>query len=265
MGNTALHYASMSRRAEFVEEVLKMYRHPSSFLHFKVEFKRPEDLDGLSFQEGGPHSAAEYVVSRTSARKHGQAGIMFGDGLESVSFKLPVDLLRAPLMRAQPDPKVKDVVRALANGQTLKSFPVEFKFCRPALVGIFAQDTWSNIELNATESRQHPDDLKENLKILRLLAKERAILHQETGRLRHPSGKPSSILCPSERPRPPVLPILPQSLQKSSSSPRISKRLPEVENPLATVTNRGFHKSNSVPIVGWSNKAVDRANWSLPR
>lgn len=265
VGNTALHYASMSRRADFVEEVLNIYRHPSTFLHFKVEFKRPEDLDGLGFSAGGPRAAAEFVVSRTSARKHSRAGIMFGDGLEAVSQKLlrPDRPDPRSLARPRPDPKVKDVVRALTSGEELKSFPLEFKFCRPALVGIFAQDTWANIEALATEGRQHPDDFKENMRILRLLRKEKEILAQQTGRLRHPTGKPL-LGAPVDRPVPPGLPVLP-ALAASASSPRVSKRIQQAENPAFTATNRGFSKSNSVPIVSWSNKAIDRANWSLPR
>ena len=104
---------------DFVEEVLNIYRHPSTFLHFKVEFKRPEDLDGLGFSAGGPRAAAEFVVSRTSARKHSRAGIMFGDGLEAVSQKLlrPDRPDPRSLARPRPDPKVKDVVRALTSGE----------------------------------------------------------------------------------------------------------------------------------------------------
>ena len=72
VGNTALHYASMSRRSDFVEEVLNIYRDSRTFLHFKVEFRRHEEVEGLLFSEGGPRAAAAFVVSRFSDKKHGR-------------------------------------------------------------------------------------------------------------------------------------------------------------------------------------------------
>ena len=272
VGNTALHYASMSRRSDFVEEVLNIYRDSHTFLHFKLEFKRHEEVEGLLFAEArGPRAAAEFVVSRFSDKKHGRAGIRFGDGLEAVCTKLPSDMLPGrhaqAYARARPDPKVKDVVRALENGEQLKSFPLEFRFCRPALIGIFAQDTWGNIEaITRDAGKQHPDDLKENLKILRLLRKEREMLAQQVGpphyRQRGAKGMAKGMAKGIEREAPPALPALPAL---SVSSPRVSKRIQVAESTPFMVTNRGFSKSNSVPIMSWSNKAIDRANWSLPR
>ena len=269
VGNTALHYASMSRRSDFVEEVLNIYRDSHTFLHFQVEFKRHEEVEGLLFTEArGPRAAAEFVVSRFS-EKHGRAGIRFGDGLEAVCTKLPSDMLPGrhaqAYARARPDPKVKDVVRALENGEQLKSFPLEFRFCRPALIGIFAQDTWGNIEaITRDAGKQHPDDLKENLKILRLLRKEREMLAQQVGPPHYRQRGAKGIAGASkgiEREAPPALPALPAL---SVSSPRVSKRIQVAESHPFMVTNRGFSKSNSVPIMSWSNKAIDRANWSLP-
>lgn len=265
VGNTALHYASMSRRSDFVEEVLNIYRDSHTFLHFKVEFRRHEEVEGLLFTEGrGPRAAAEFVVSRFSDKKHGRAGIRFGDGLEAVCTKLPTDFLprfsyAAP--RAKPDPKVKDVARALENVEQLKSFPLEFRFCRPALIGIFAQDTWHNIEaITRDASKQHPDDLKENRRILRLLRRERELLAEQGG---HPRFRMQRAKCVEGPEAPPALPALPTL--GTMSSPRVSKRIPAAESHVLMVTNRGFSKSNSVPIMSWSNKAIDRANWSLPR
>ena len=266
VGNTALHYASMSRRSDFVEEVLNIYRDNHTFLHFTVEFKRHEEVEGLLFTEStGPRAAAEFVVSRFSDKKHGRAGIRFGDGLEAVCTKLPKDMLpgrhAAAYTRARPDPKVKDVVRALESGEQLKSFPLEFRFCRPALIGIFAQDTWANVEaLTRDASKQHPDDLKENRKILRLLRKERELLAHQVG----PAHRSQRVKC-IEMEAPPALPTLPALSVSSLSSPRVSKRISAAESHPLMVTNRGFSKSNSVPIMSWSNKAIDRANWSLPR
>ena len=264
VGNTALHYASMSRRSDFVEEVLNIYRDSRTFLHFKVEFRRHEEVEGLLFSEGGPRAAAAFVVSRFSDKKHGRAGIRFGDGLEAVCTKLPEILPgKRSFARARPDPKVKDVVHALDNGDQLKSFPLEFRFCRPALIGIFAQDTWSNVDAIARDaSKQHPDDLKENLKILRLLRKEREMLAEQAGPTQHRFQRVKCI--EHDDGPPPALPVLPH-LASSSSSPQFSKRIAVPEGHSFMVTNRGFSKSNSVPIMSWSNKAIDRANWSLPR
>ena len=111
-----------------------------------------------------------------------------------------------------------------------------------------------------------PDDLKENLKILRLLRKEREMLAQQVGpphyRQRGAKGMAKGMAKGIEREAPPALPALPAL---SVSSPRVSKRIQVAESTPFMVTNRGFSKSNSVPIMSWSNKAIDRANWSLPR
>ena len=245
VGNTALHYAAMSQRSDFVEEVLEIYRDCRTFLHFSVEFKRPEDLEGLAFSQGSAHSAADFVVPKV--KRHGRAGILVGDGLYAVSVKLSMD-------RARRDPKVRDVVQAVEKGE-VKGFPLIFKFRRPALVGIFAQDTWHHVEAVAKETRQHPDVLREGLKILRLLRKEKETLAQQSRRVPEALQLKESTSAPML----PPLPVL------SSSSPRVSKKIPRSDSHIFTATNRGFSKCNSVPMMSWSNKAVDRANWSLPR